>query len=281
MDIPGHGTVIGEWDLRGREQAYLGNVALAGKTVLEIGTASGHLCFWMEGQGAEVVAYDLSDSHEWDIVPYAALDVRGIAEGRKAHMRKINNAWWFAHERFKSTARVSYGTAYDVSERLGRFDIVTLSAILLHLRDPFLALQRAASVSDDTIVVTDWPPARRLEPLAQLDDWRRVRFMPDHRSTGPVETWWQVTPEFVGEALQILGFGDLTITHHQQLSKGNEMGLFTIVARRGASALRNVEDQSKQQVWTDKRALHSAIMEGIPARDLFRHLTTRVMRKFR
>ena len=44
MDLPGHGTVTGEWDLRGREAAYLGNVDFQGKRVLEVGTASGHLC---------------------------------------------------------------------------------------------------------------------------------------------------------------------------------------------------------------------------------------------
>ena len=42
MDIPSHGTVHGEWDLRGREASYLGNISLQGKCVLEVGTASGH-----------------------------------------------------------------------------------------------------------------------------------------------------------------------------------------------------------------------------------------------
>ena len=53
MDIPNHGTVQGEWDLRGREAAYLGHTSLQGKRVLEVGTASGHLCFAMETMGAE------------------------------------------------------------------------------------------------------------------------------------------------------------------------------------------------------------------------------------
>jgi hypothetical protein len=57
--------------------------------------------------------------------------------------------------------------------------------------------------------------------------------------------------------------------------------LFTIVGRRGSPPQRNVEDQSKEQLGTDRRALHSAMMEGIPARDLFRHLTQRVLRRFR
>ena len=48
MDIPNHRTVYGEWDLRGREASYLGNISLQGKSVLEIGTANGQLCFAME-----------------------------------------------------------------------------------------------------------------------------------------------------------------------------------------------------------------------------------------
>ncbi|MEE9185219.1 MAG: hypothetical protein V3U39_12205, partial [Acidimicrobiia bacterium] len=60
MDIPRHGAVDGEWDLREGVTEYLGGVDFAGKRVLEVGTASGFLCFHMESQGAEVVAYDLS-----------------------------------------------------------------------------------------------------------------------------------------------------------------------------------------------------------------------------
>ena len=60
MEIPGYGLVEGPWDLRGGVDDYLGNVDLNGKRVLEVGTASGFLCFTMEGRGADVVAYDLS-----------------------------------------------------------------------------------------------------------------------------------------------------------------------------------------------------------------------------
>src|SRR5947209_17361874 len=47
-DIPEHGTVGEAWDLRGKEQEYLGGVSFRGKRVLELGTASGFLCRWME-----------------------------------------------------------------------------------------------------------------------------------------------------------------------------------------------------------------------------------------
>src|SRR5262245_36618662 len=59
MEIPGHGLVEGEWDLRPGVEAYLGGIDFRGKRVLEVGTASGFLCFQMEARGAEVVAFDL------------------------------------------------------------------------------------------------------------------------------------------------------------------------------------------------------------------------------
>src|SRR5438046_10691371 len=71
MEIPGYGLVEGPWDLRGGVDDYLGGVDLRDKRVLEIGTASGFLCFTMEGRGAEGVASDLSDDHSWDVGPCA------------------------------------------------------------------------------------------------------------------------------------------------------------------------------------------------------------------
>ena len=76
MDIPGHGVVEGKWDLRGREDQYLGGVNFKGKRVLELGTASGFLCFYMESKGAEVVARDIGENQEWDVVPFCQYDYR-------------------------------------------------------------------------------------------------------------------------------------------------------------------------------------------------------------
>ncbi|MEL6442560.1 MAG: hypothetical protein AAFQ80_25375 [Cyanobacteria bacterium J06621_8] len=89
MDIPQYGLVEGEWDLRGRESTYLGNVNFQGKRVLEMGTASGHLCFAMERMGAETVAYDLSSKQEWDIVPFARSDYSEYISERKKHIRPL------------------------------------------------------------------------------------------------------------------------------------------------------------------------------------------------
>ena len=51
IDLPGFGTQPGMWDLRANVEKYLGQVDLQGKRVLEMGTATGYLCFHMESQG--------------------------------------------------------------------------------------------------------------------------------------------------------------------------------------------------------------------------------------
>ena len=58
IDLPGHGIIKDEWDLRTGLDSYLGHIQLTGKRVLEIGTANGFLCFEMEKRGAEMVAVE-------------------------------------------------------------------------------------------------------------------------------------------------------------------------------------------------------------------------------
>ena len=247
MELPGHGLVDGEWDLRGREAAYLGHVNVAGKRVLEVGTASGHLCFTMEKLGASVVAYDLSDQHEWDIVPFAGQDVSGYIRERKEHIRKLNNSFWLAHRAIQSRARVVYGTVYDVPAGIGRFDVCTFGSILLHLRDPFLALQRITSLVDETVVVSEVTSRPGLNALLygartfieSATGIRLIRFLPSSRRGGPIDAWWVLSPQLVREYLAILGFPHASVRYHRQahgtrLGGSKEVSVFTVVAHRKA-----------------------------------------------
>ena len=235
MDIPGYGIVHGEWDLRGREASYLGNVSLQGKRVLELGTASGYLCFTMEKMGAEVVAYDLSEEQEWDIVPYAGYDYAEQIAERKKHLGRINNGFWLAHKACHSHAKVVYGTVYAIPSSIGRFDVCTFGSILLHLRDPFLALQRVSEHVRETAIVTDMAPAPPDKMQDALVDHRLIRFLPDARTRSPTETWWQLPPGLIAEFLQILGFVHTEVSYHRQRHHGDkEIYLYTVVGRRDA-----------------------------------------------
>ena len=157
MEIPGYGLVEGPWDLRGGVDDYLGGVELRDKRVLEIGTASGFLCFTMEGRGADVVAYDLSEQQSWDVVPYAQYDHESFDADRREHLRKLNNGWWLAHRAFESSAKVVYGTVYEIPEEIGRVEVATFGSVLLHVRDPFLALEKALRLTTETAIVTERP----------------------------------------------------------------------------------------------------------------------------
>ncbi len=116
MEIPGYGLVEGAWDLREGLRDYLGGVDFRGKRVLEMGTASGYLCFAMEEFGAEVVAFDIADDQARDIVPFVGQDHERIVASEKEEMRRVKNAFWLSHKALGSKARAVYGSIYGVPQ---------------------------------------------------------------------------------------------------------------------------------------------------------------------
>jgi hypothetical protein len=174
MELPGYGVVGKEWDLRGGEEAYLGGVSFQGKRVLELGTASGFICRYMESRGADVIAFDVSSERSQDIVPYARLDIASVAVGARNSVERLKNGWWFAHRLFGSKAKAFYGNIYDVPDEIGLVNISTFGSILLHLRDPFQALYSALRLTQETVIVTEihpdqlrWTP--KTGPLGMLN----------------------------------------------------------------------------------------------------------------
>ena len=248
VDLPGFGVQHGEWDLRGGVDDYLGGVDVAGKRVLEVGTANGFLCFEMERRGAEVIAYDLGTSDPWDLVPYGGAPADEMFAERSALAERLHRAWWLTHRLTDSRANVVYGTVYDVPASIGPVDVVTFGSVLLHLRDPFLALQRGAALATDTVVVTDQlhVPRRRsvagaLQALGRLA--RRspdtglpdLVFLPDAATRQPLDTWWRLSPNLVARYLAVLGFEHAEITFHTQTYRHptvRDIPMFTVTAHR-------------------------------------------------
>jgi Methyltransferase domain len=224
MDIPGYGHVNGQWDLRGRERQYLGNVEFAGKRVLEVGTATGYLCFWMEQQGADVVAYDLSPNQNWDIVPFAQYDHQAHVGDFRKGIGQINDAFWLCHTAMKSKAKVVYGSVYDIPLEIGPVDIAIFGSILLHVRDPFQALYRTSLLTREQIIVTELKPPRRWQTA--------MYFQPDAKKMLPKETWWWLPPKLIVAFLGVLGFEETTVTYHKQMRLLRKTNMYTVVGRR-------------------------------------------------
>jgi hypothetical protein len=229
MDIPGHGVVGEEWDLRGREEHYLGGVSFQGKRVLELGTASGFLCRYMESRGADVTGFDLSEDSCWDFVPFSQLDLTLFMSQMKAHIERLKNGWWFCHRIFKSKAKVVYGSVYNVPNEIGPVDIATFGSLLLHLRDPFAALRSALRLTRETVVVTDVAPAQQ-----HLRELPVMYFCPSFRTAHQNQsvTWWIISPQIIVEFLGVLGFEKSSISYHKQRFQSSEVELFTVVGKR-------------------------------------------------
>ena len=119
MELPGHGVMNGDWDLRPRVDDYLGKVVFAGKRVLEIGPASGFLTFEMEKRGAEVASVEVTAEHGWDFVPYPASKLDEVFGPRRIVMERLKNSYWFGHAAQHSKARVYYGDVYKLPAALG------------------------------------------------------------------------------------------------------------------------------------------------------------------
>lgn len=242
MEIPGHGVVHGPWDLRPGVEDYLGHVDFAGARVLELGTADGYLTFEIERRGGEVVSYDLSDQQRWDLVPFVRTPPNEVE--RQDAIRRLNNAYWFAHRSFGSQAQMVYGDVYSVPRSIGPVDITVVGALLLHVRDPFLALATVLDLTRETVVVTD---ALGLLRLPRAVAWARqclphklrrpvMRLTPDWEKGEGADGWWRLTPEIVQAFAGILGFERSQVSTHSQLYGGKRRRLFTIVAHRTAGS---------------------------------------------
>src|SRR5574343_1592721 len=74
MQYPSGFQAVGEWELGEYLHRYTGKQDWKGKSVLEVGPASGQVTFWLEQQGAQVTAVDVAPGKTWELLPYAGID---------------------------------------------------------------------------------------------------------------------------------------------------------------------------------------------------------------
>ena len=211
MDLPGLGVVHGQWDLRGRFDDYTGGVSVEGKSVFDVGTATGFLSFEAEKRGASrVVSFDLSDPRQQMFIPFKdKLYYRDYEQFIANHTLEIEawkNAYWLCHRLLQSRAEVFYGDIFRLPAALGQFDVVIAGAVLEHLNDQISALASLARLTKETmVIVTPVLPTEeriaRLEPTADNPDYDF--------------TWWRYSIGAYREILKILGFSIARITEAQ------------------------------------------------------------------
>lgn len=127
--------------------------SLAGKRCLDVGTFDGFWAFEMERRGAaEVLAIDILDPERWDWP--AGSDPKVVAEiGRR---KAAGRGFELARRQLGSSVRRIERSVYELQEsQVGRFHLIYLGSLLVHLRDPVRALERLRSICDGVMIVVD------------------------------------------------------------------------------------------------------------------------------
>jgi len=202
ITLPGFGEVRGHWDLRGRFDDYLGHVDVNGKSVIDIGTATGFLSFEAERNGAnEVVSFDMAHAKQQNFLPFKDKlhyrDPARWAEKHNVEVEQWKNAYWLCHRLLNSRAKVYYGDIYDLPVGLGQFDIAIVGSVLEHLSDPVTALASIARLVRETIVV--------VAPLIESDE-KIARFEGSADRPENDFTWWTYSLGLYREVFEMLGF---------------------------------------------------------------------------
>lgn len=231
MDLPGHGTTNGQWDLRGKSGEYLGYFAFAGRRVLEIGPASGFLTLEMEKRGGEIVAVEVPEAHGWDYVPYPETRSPALKISHHDHLSRIKNSFWFNHRLHNSKARLCYADVYDLPPHIGAFDVAVMAAVLLHMRHPLQVVEECAKRAVSLIITDRYWPELEGRPICQL--------VP-HPGNRSLDTWWQFSTQFFLNFLDVLDFKYARVNFHEQIHVSNGIQrLFTIVASKSNQILDN------------------------------------------
>jgi tRNA (mo5U34)-methyltransferase len=116
-----------------------------GKRCLDVGTYDGMLAFELERRGAsEVWATDVANHEDWDWLPR---DRRQGVDYLRSIAGQKGRGFEIAAQILESNVRRRFVNAYDLGAAdIGEFDVVVCGSLLLHLRDPFRALESIRQV---------------------------------------------------------------------------------------------------------------------------------------
>ncbi len=281
MEIPGIEGLTGSqpntrdatFDCREDIGNILGNLDYKGKKVINLGSITGHISFEAERRGGDVTSIDLSvdpsqmakeQATERDWVPRANEDWKKDLKDFMDREVLRRNAFWYAHKALKSKSRMLITHANNIPKELELHDIGIIFSVLLHIRDPFLALQRMCSHLNEKIVITElgaYPTyffkfipssayikymdfvARFKEKNKSLLDklpnfigkrfrnYPTMTFIPEYGRSA--SKWWSFKPETIIAMLKILGFGKTRVNYHYYMTTtGKKIWNFTVVGER-------------------------------------------------
>jgi tRNA (mo5U34)-methyltransferase len=182
----------GMFDLRPFVRHYGLPDDLSGKRALDVGTFEGFWAFELERRGAEVTAIDVDSIQDLDWPPR----LRPATDDRRGEGFELAKAALGS-----SVERVGVSVYDATPEALGgRFDLVFCGSVLIHLRDPMLALERMAALCGGRLVLAE-EYSRKLELLPFLN-------AAEFRGESPWSTWWRPSTRAWLAMVRTAGFED-------------------------------------------------------------------------
>lgn len=223
MDL-GHGVVSpGTVDTRAEVGRSGLPLRLDGMRCLDVGTFDGFWAFEMEKRGAgSVVALDVDSLEEMDLPRRTKAEL--IAEARSVRGSVgTGNAFRLAHEVLGSRVERRLINIYDLSpDETGMFDLVFVSDVMVHLRDPIRALESIYSVTGGSAIVFS-----AFDP--DLDAHRRP--LNEFLGAEHYWVWWNFSAQALKKMMITAGFGP--VTELSRFTAENRAGRFWKVVLRG------------------------------------------------
>jgi len=232
----GNGLVTpGVYDYRNNLDAFHFPGNMRGKTVLDVGAATGFFSFELEKRGARVVSTELPSMLQVDKFPGETSEqtMKKLQAMMPAHStysqeqcqelfarQQLNDFYrWFllapfnfCREILNSQVRRCFSTIYDLSpEVVGEdsFDLVYIGDVLLHTVYPLKALAAAASLCRGTLVLSQALPLLETEAPLML-------YVGGSQPGSDDISWWWPNWACFRDVLQKLGFSRVELLGHHE-----------------------------------------------------------------